>query len=104
LQGYGFYVILLKDADPQVFEEAVNCFANDCQDKWRIREESVALFYYSGHGLVVLDKGKKTNFVLPKRDFKDACRRCKKTRGLSVDWILEKMQAVVEDHHAILVK
>jgi len=91
LQRYGFYVILLKDATKKEFENAVNCFAKECEEDWKIRENSVALFYYSGHGLVVLDKGKKTNFVMPKRGFKDAADV--KEHGFSTNWLLNKMNA-----------
>ncbi len=91
LQRYGFYVILLKDATKKEFEDAVNCFAKECEEDWKIRENSVALFYYSGHGLVVLDKGKKTNFVMPKRGFKDAADV--KEHGFSTNWLLNKMNA-----------
>jgi formylglycine-generating enzyme required for sulfatase activity len=91
LQRYGFYIILLKDATQKEFESAVNCFASDCEDNWRIKDGSVALFYYSGHGLVVLDKGKKTNFVMPKRGFKDAADV--KEYGFSTNWLLNKMKS-----------
>ena len=91
LQRYGFFVILLKDATKKEFEDAVNCFAKECEEDWKIRENSVALFYYSGHGLVVLDKGKKTNFVMPKRGFKDAADV--KEYGFSTNWLLNKMNA-----------
>jgi len=88
LNGYGFKTTMLTDADRGAMENGVQAFVR------QLTPGSIALFYYSGHGVQINDKkeGESRNYLLPvKQNFVTAAQV--KHNAVSANWVLEELQA-----------
>lgn len=92
LEGVGFDVAPLYDADEHEMEDALDDFEQSINDAAEADENVIAFFYFSGHGASTIDDGEHRNFLIPaKARVRNASQLIR--RGMRLDRIIRGLGA-----------